>query len=202
MLLASIALAAAATLAAPPDGIPADAYGYTPGKPGVDAHAGVVVTSDASGPMRVGLVGARCAVTLPRAEWWLWRDGETLRGHAGLLNLTVEGGPSDLAPRAALEGWRDRLRAQLGDAIERAEITGGDDGLVLAVLTDVGRAGGGVFAGVHQLALFAAKRRGPDLVLVHLSSVLPPGAPPPDEAAWLGYLTRGFVPDTASAGRR
>jgi hypothetical protein len=204
MLLATFAVAAATMLGAPPDGIPADAHAYTPGRPGVDRRAGVVVTSDANGPVLVGLVDAGCAVTLPRAEWWLWRDGDTLRGHAGLLNVTVEGGPSDLAPRAALEGWRDRMRARFGDAIERAEITGGEDGLVLAVLTDVGRAGAGgaAYAGVRQLALFAAKRRGPDLVLVHLSSILPPGAPPPDEAAWRGYLTRGFVPDAASAGRR
>ena len=183
-------------LAAPGPGVAKEKALRFKGELVTDEALGITVDADPAKTLVVVLSPRhRYGLVLPFAEdWEFFQEGQALlRGHSGLVNLTLAAFETDEKPEAHLQEKRKLLEAPpAGKGITRMEMVSFKGQQVLRNEVD-GGSFSSEFRGVTIVHYFVAKAAQGVLYELHLSVVVDPKKRAAfDDKAWLQYAVVGF----------
>lgn len=161
-----------------------------------DALGISVAPDDAKKLVAVRSTRYRYGLVLPYAEdWEFFRDGPALlRGHSGLVNLTLTAFETEEKPDAHIEEKRQLLETTpAGKGITKMETVSFKGQQVLRNEVD-GGSYSSELRGVTIVHYFVAKAAKGVLYELHLSVIVDPGKGVAiDDQTWLQYLALGFM---------
>ncbi len=184
----------------------ADENIYFKGRLVQDKRDGITIAGDKDkGLIAITSLRFHYSLVLPYAEDWVFtlEGGSLLKGHSGLINLTLSADRNDETPEQYLKTHKRLLLANPAvKGVEKMEMVAYKEEPVLREIQDGEAASGDKkFRGVRVYHFFTAKRWKRDLFLLHLSKVVPPKETF-NEKQYLGLVTMGFGVDFMREGKK